>query len=166
MKTTREDDDLGSPEAAALWRRVRAGHGPHGATAPDALTMAAYVDGTLEAAARDQVEAWMAASPEALEMILAARPAGAKPYPPAPAGLVARASGLVGGRRASVQPASGGVMAWLAGWTQPSVWAAATAAMLLAAVISFEVGREATITLAAVQADDSIDISPSTDDLL
>lgn len=49
------------------------------------------------------------------------------------------------------------------------MWTAATAAMLLAAVISFEVGREATITLASaapVQADDSIDISPSTDDLL
>jgi len=169
MKTTREDNDLGSPAAAALWRRVRAGRTPQGAAAPDALTIAAYADGTLDLEARDRVEAWMAASPEALDLIISARSAAAKPYPPAPARLVARASGLVAGRRAIVPPASGGVLSWLAGWTQPSVWTAATAAMLLAAVISFEVGREATITLASaapVQADDSIDISPSSDDLL
>lgn len=172
MKTTREDDDLGSPEAAALWRRVRVGRAPQGVAAPDALTIAAYVDGTLESDERDRIEAWLAASPEALDLVIAARPEEAKPYPPAPAGLVARACGLVDGRPvlpAMAKPKSGGVMAWLAGWTQPSVWATATAAMVLAAVISFEVGREATITLASaapVQADDSIDISPSADDLL
>jgi anti-sigma factor RsiW len=169
MNTTRKDDDLGSSEAAALWRRARNGLGPQGVASPDALTIAAYVDGTLDSAARDQVEAWMASSPEALDLVIAARSASAKPTPPAPARLVARACRLVGGRPAVADSATGGVWAWLAGLTQPSVWAAATAAMLLAAVVSFEVGREATVTLASAaptQADDSVDIVPSADDLI
>ena len=48
-------------DGAGLWARARDGWRDSTAApeAPDSLTLAAYLDGTLEAAARERVEAWM-----------------------------------------------------------------------------------------------------------
>ncbi len=172
MSASRKDKDHepGSPAMAEVWRRFRAEAGPSAAPAtPDPLTVAAYVDGSLEAPARDRVEAWMAAIPEAVELIAAARSLPGSPLLAAPAPLLARARGLVRDRAAPAEPAGGGMRAWFSGLVRPSAWAAAAAAMLLAAVIGFEAGREATASLNAsltVAADDGADFGPTTDDLL
>jgi len=170
--------ELGSPEAAELWRRVGAGRGtgrePGDApAAPDPLLIAAYVDGKLDPQARDRVEAWMAGSPDALDLVIAARAAhaGAPPAAP-PAELLTRARGLV--RPAAVHiGAKRTIGDWFADMTRPGVWAATAAAMLFAAVISFELGREATVNLAATEVlsvasadDDGLGFDPSAGDLL
>jgi len=172
MTDSRKDTDYepGSPLAAELWRRARAGAGPAAAPeVPDSLTIAAYVDGTLEASARDRVEAWMAAVPEAVDLIAAARSVPEAPLPAAPAALLARARGLVRDRAAPAKSAAGGMSAWFSGMALPSAWAAAAAVLLLAAVIGFEAGQVTTVGLdptLTVAADENIDFGPTTDDLL
>ncbi len=175
----------GSPEAAELWRQVGVESGPGtGPEAPDSLLIAAYVDGTLDPPARDRVETWMAGSPDALDLVLAARAAhaGAPPAvpPAAPLQLLARARGLV--RPPAVADTAGRrtLGDWFAGLAppsiaQPGVWAATAAAMVFAAVFSFELGRETTVKLAATRADtlivaaaddDGLGFGPSSGDLL
>lgn len=138
-----------------LWSAARAAWRDAGADAPDALTLAAYLDGRLEAAEQARVEAWMAGSDEALELMLAARSAGSEP---APAALVARAQGLIGGAEPAKRRVGGPVARllapfgdWFAGALQPAGWAASAAALLLLAAGSFELGQFGTQEIAAVQ---------------
>ncbi|MHA1600532.1 MAG: hypothetical protein ACTSW2_06880, partial [Alphaproteobacteria bacterium] len=132
-----------------------------------------YVDGALDPQARDRVEVWMAGSPDALDLVIAARAAHADAPPAAPAGLLSRARGLVRVEAVADTGWRQTIADWFAGIARPSVWAATTAAMLLAAVVSFELGREATIDLAASQTltvasaeDDGLGFDPSAGDLL
>ena len=69
-----------SKAGAELWARAREGWRVATAApdAPDSMTLAAYLDGTLDQAARERVEAWMAASPEALDLMISARSAQAE----------------------------------------------------------------------------------------
>jgi|GEM_PF-1377531 len=165
----------GSPEAAELWRQIEveddSGSGPE---TPETLLIAAYVDGTLDPPARDRVEAWMAGSSDALDLVLAARAAHAgAPLAAPPADLLTRAQGLV---RPPVAANTGwrhGGAGWFAGMVRPGMWAAITAAMLFAAVVSFELGRETTVKLAATQTltvasadDDGLGFDPIAGDLL
>ena len=69
-------------DGARLWARARPGWRAFASPgealgvsgeAPDPLILAAYLDGTLDLAERERVEAWMAAFPEALELMAAAR---------------------------------------------------------------------------------------------
>ncbi len=154
-------------DGAGLWARARPGwRAAHRSElaeeAPNPLMLAAYLDGTLDQAGREAVEAWMAATPEALDLMIAARAGLAEPPgapEAAPAGLVSRAQGLV--RAPPREPAreSGGLGAWLRGligfepeaW-RPLAWAGVTAALLV--VVSaggFELGRLGTERLVSVQ---------------
>ena len=141
--------------APGLWARARAGwRSAITPEAPNPLTLAAYLDDTLEEAERDWVEAWMAASPEALDLMAAAREALGQAPGTAPVSLVSRARGLV---RAPVVE-SAGFGAWLRGligfapeaW-RPLVWAGVTAALLVVSAGGFELGRLGTERLVSVQ---------------
>jgi hypothetical protein len=94
------------PEDRALWDRARAAWRGAAATEPavadpDALTLAAYLEGGLGEAERARVEAWMAGSDAALDLALTAREADrtgwlawtgalfARPWHPAMSGLAA-----------------------------------------------------------------------------
>ncbi len=175
MSGSDKDTEVGSPAAAELWRRIEAGNSPgNGLEAPDPLLIAAYVDGTLDPQARDRIEAWMAVSSDSLDLVLMARSAhtGAPPAAP-PTGLLVRAQGLVRTKAAADTGWRHGVADGFAGMMRPGVWAATAAAMLFAAVISFELGREAAVNLAATQTltvasaqDDGFDFGLSADDLL
>jgi len=77
-----------------------------------------------------------------------------------------RPATVAGARRRSIAE-------WLADTMQPGLWAATAAAMLFAAVLSFELGREASVNLAATETlsvasadDDGWDVVPSVGDLL
>lgn len=170
-------EDFGSDRRdAALWRRARAawieGAGP--AEAPDPTTLAAYLDGGLDAAARDRVEAWMAASEEALDLVIAAREALAAPAGEVPDGFVRRAQGIVAARPAPAGPggsAMAGLGAWLGGFWRPAAWAGAAAAVvLLASASGFELGRVGVAELAALDGiamqDLDLALDPGADDLL
>ena len=94
------------------WRAVAAPGEAPGASgeAPDPLILAAYLDGALDTAERERVEAWMAAFPEAFELMAAVRQTleqGSRE--PSPESLIFRAQGLV---RAPVREPAG-LLAWL-----------------------------------------------------
>ena len=159
-------------DGARLWARARPGWralaapgGAPGASgeAPDPLILAAYLDGALDQAERERVEAWMAASPEALDLIAAAREALGQEPGATPESLISRAQGLV---RAPVREPAG-LLAWLRGLTgfevqawRPIAWAGVTAVLLVASAGGFELGRLGTEQLASIQtaAGDDLDL--------
>ncbi len=146
-----------SKAGAELWARAREGWRAAAPRpeAPDSLTLAAYLDGTLDEAARERVEAWMAASPEALDLVISARSAQAAAPEAAPDGLTSRAQGLV---RERPRAARAGLGAWLSGliafqveaW-RPVAWAGVTAALLVVSTGGFELGRLGALYMAPVQ---------------
>lgn len=161
-------------DGTGLWARARAGWRDAAAApeAPDPLNLAAYLDGTLDDAARERVEAWMATSPEALDLVIALRAAGAPEA--VPESLLARAQGLV---RERPRPARAGLGAWLDGlfsfqmaaW-RPVAWAGVTAALVLVSTGGFELGRLGALRAAEVEtvsADDlGLGLSDPADDFL
>ena len=149
---------------ARLWARARPGwraltapgeaSGAFG-EAPDPLILAAYLDGALDAAEHERVEAWMAAVPEALELMAAARQSLEEDSrEPSPESLILRAQGLV--RPPLREPT--GLLAWLRGlaglevqaW-RPLAWAGVTAVLLVVSAGGFELGRLGTERLVSVQ---------------
>ncbi len=153
-----------SEDGAELWARARAGWRETAPRpeAPDSLTLAAYLDGTLDAAALERVEAWMAASPEALDLMISARSAQVAAPEAAPDGLVSRAQGLV---RARPRAARAGLGTWLSGLIEfqveawrPVAWAGVTAALLVVSTGGFELGRLGALHLAPVQTAASDDL--------
>ncbi len=149
-------------DGARLWARARPGWRAAIASglaeeAPNPLMLAAYLDDTLDEAGRAAVEAWMAATPEALDLMIAARAELAEPpgaAGAAPESLVSRAQGLV---RAPVRE-SAGPGAWLRGligfdseaW-RPLAWAGVAAVLLVVSAGGFELGRLGTERLVPVQ---------------
>jgi hypothetical protein len=89
----------------------------------DLLKLAAWIDGRLDDAEREQVEDWLAAEPRHLDLALSARsaPGLAAPWPRR---AEARAAGLVAPVRPSLR-----------------MFAAAAAAVLIVALGGFEMGR-------------------------
>ena len=85
-----------SADLAALWRRFhtldRTGRDQAVDDADIALDLAAYADGRLNEVAAEAVETWLAAHPEALDDLIAARTAGDAT---APQRVVDRAAALV-----------------------------------------------------------------------
>ncbi len=147
-------------DGAGLWARARLGWRASAAPgapeeAPDPLILAAYLDGTLDLAEHERVEAWMAAFPEALELMTAARETlGEGSREPSPESLILRAQGLV--RAPLREPA--GLLAWLRGlagleiqaW-RPVAWAGVTAVLLVVSAGGFELGRLGVERLVSVQ---------------
>ncbi len=141
-------------DGAGLWARARPGWRDAAAApeAPDPLTLAAYLDGTLEAAAQERVEAWMAAAPEALNLVMALREAGAPEA--VPESLLARAQGLVRERprpAASLGARLGGLFSFqMAAW-RPVAWAGVTAVLLVVSTGGFELGRQGALHMVDFQ---------------
>lgn len=147
---------------AALWRRTRVAwtaSGP-GAEPPDLTMLAAYLDGTLDPEGEAPVEAWLAGSPEGLDLVLAARAAQDGATMAVPQRVLSRARALV---RAGPPAASAGrgagarAQGGLGRWLQPAAWVGIAAAVLLASVSGFELGRAGVqhlVSLDAAMADD------------
>ena len=99
--------------------------------APDALTLAAYLDGALDETSSESVETWMAMAPEGLDDIQAIRDVLAAPARDAPDHVVARARAIVRSRPVPA-PAEASwlrrIFSGAAGLPQPTVWAGAAAA--------------------------------------
>jgi hypothetical protein len=140
------EQDRREQRDAELWRRLRdearAGVDGGSEEAPDEMTLAAYLDGTLDERAREPIEAWLAAAPEALDLLLAAREALAEPGAAAPEALVRRASALV------PDPPGRGLAAWFGGLfapagglAQPLGWSGAAVGVVLACLVGFQLGQ-------------------------
>ncbi|MFQ5776250.1 MAG: hypothetical protein ACE5GS_17165 [Kiloniellaceae bacterium] len=157
-----EDKNEGG-RAAELWRLARPGwlDAVAAAEAPDPMVLAAYLDGNLDPDARARVEAWMAASPAGLDLVAAAREAREAAAPAVvPDRVLRRASALV--RAGSASGARAGdwrarMASALAAWARSTAWAGVAAAILLASLSGFELGRtgvEHLASLDALMADD------------
>jgi anti-sigma factor RsiW len=110
----------------------------------DAMDLAAYLEGRGDEAVRARVEAALVASPEALELVVAARQALDAGSAAAPESLIARAQDLVPDSPAR-RP---GWMAWLGRlpalpWAPQRAMALATVAagFIVVSVAGFELGR-------------------------
>ena len=144
-------------DGAELWRRARDGWaGAQGVVAePESQTLAAYLDGTLDPDGRERVETWMAAAPEAVDLVVSVRRSLAEPAPEVPNEVVRRAQGLVRERptgHAQAPSWLGRLLDPLAAMGRPAAWAGVTAAVLLSAVSAFELGRTGTRHMAALDA--------------
>src|SRR6185437_8141385 len=106
-------------DEAALWRRWRSAFASGAAhpVEPDALLLAEYAEGRLAEEASRTIEDWLAAHPETVSDILAARRAARGGNPAAADAVIARAAALVAvgdaqiltfpaGRRASLRTAA------------------------------------------------------------
>lgn len=140
-----------------LWRRARPAWRARAAEAeaPDSLEIAAYLEGRLDAAARDRLEDLLAGSPESLDLVLAARRSLAEGSAPAAAALIERACALVPGPA----PRRPRVAGWLISLTQAfrrreraATLALAACAVILAGIGGFELGRMGYINTLAVEA--------------
>jgi anti-sigma factor RsiW len=128
-------------EAAALWREAKdawRGAEPEGEPV-DFMTLAAYLDGGLSEEERAALEARIARDPALLAELAALR--GIEPQEP-PAGLILRAQGLVREAPKAETAKSGGLAGLFAGgFLRPLGWGSAFAALLVACLLSFELGR-------------------------
>ncbi len=144
------EDKTKTEEGAALWRRAReAGASPaevreQETEAPEALWLAAYLDGSLAEDEAARLEARLAGDPALLSEVLALRETLAAGPEAVPAGVVEKAQALRPQRKAQqATPEKGG--SWfghlLAGWLRPAVPAFAAVALVLACAGAFELGR-------------------------
>lgn len=120
-----------------LWGRYREGlgHVPD-AGEPDAGLIAAWLDGTLDDAERDRVEAWLAVSPRAMEVLIAAREVRRADPMSAPANLISAAKALLG--RPAARRGAGG---WHIGALVRGLeWSGAAAAIVIACIVGFTLG--------------------------
>ena len=108
---------------------------------PDALVLAAFLEGNASEAEKRQVELWLAGDPEAATLLRSLRTL--PEAVPAPEAVLARAQDIV---RAPSRSIKGSGAAWRSGFGDLFAgaglqWAAAAAMMLLVAVSGFEAGR-------------------------
>jgi anti-sigma factor RsiW len=139
------EDKIKTEEGAVLWRRARqAAAAPSESEAPQALWLAAYLDGRLAEDEAARLEARLARDPALLDELLALRAtldAGAAGPEEVPAAVVARAQALRDGQQAA-RPAAGSWFGQILGaWLRPAVPAFAAVALLLACAGAFELGR-------------------------
>lgn len=145
------DDDRMNGPGVGLWRRARAAWAEGEAAGavvdeePDALLLAAYIDGRLDARACERLEARLLAANGGVDLLVFARAATAAPTAPVPDAVIGRAQALV---RAPARV--GRVSAWWSRTVSPIVWSGVAAALLLAAVSGFELGRLGVERLAAL----------------
>jgi len=137
---------------APLWRRWREGQAGAGdaAAEPDALTLAVYAEGRLGRPGVDPetdpavatVEAWMAAHPDLLADLAAARSAHDEI---ADAAIVARASALIARPAGNVSALS--LRATRPVWQDAMAWSGIAATLLAAVLIGFQLGNDNVVDL-------------------
>jgi len=135
-----------SPDEGALWQRWRSLRPAPAGERPDAMTLAAYVEGRLGLAEAETVEEWLSADPDLAADAASARYAALGPLPEAADGIIARASALV-------LPKDERVVALHASARRPSWhrmvrWSAMAASILVASAIGFALGNDTYVSLA------------------
>lgn len=143
------EEDFKTSEGRALWHRCREGwRPPADDEAPDALLLAAYLDGRLAEEEAARLEARLTGEPALLDELLTLRATLAAGPQAAPAAVIARAQALrpeaPAVRGAGTEKAAGafGLVERLFGvWLRPAVPALAGIALLLACAGAFELGR-------------------------
>jgi len=143
--------DRNSAGDKALWRRYRGrAYGPEAAASPDLELIAAFLDGRLTGPERAAAEAWLAATPAAVEVLVAAQRArlsGERPI--VPREIIARAQALAdpAAPQAATAPGWRERLADLPRLLPMAQWAAAAALLALACYAGFDLGLESGLAL-------------------
>jgi anti-sigma factor RsiW len=134
-------------EEAALWRRwqLDSGRGD-GAAGIDPLLLAAYAEGRLDEARAEPVEDWLAARPEVLADIVAARAATAAALPAAPEAVIARAAALVEPPDPKIVRFPASAVARHRSWRTAFAWSSIAASLLATSLIGFALGNDAYVS--------------------
>lgn len=180
------EDKTKTKEGAALWRRAREAGAPPGevreeAEAPEALWLAAYLDGSLAEDEAARLEAQLAGDPALLDELLVLRETLAAGPEVVPAGVVEKAQALRPEQKEALRPQRKAQQAaparegsWfghlLAGWLRPAVPAFAAVALVLACAGAFELGRyqgeQMDSTQTAEASDSEVPVDLLLDDLI
>jgi hypothetical protein len=135
-----------------LWRRWQALGEESRVPEPDALLLAAYAEGRLSEAEAEPVEAWLAATPDALSDVTSARTTYQRPPRVVFEHILDNASELVPG---IAEPASAQVMPFRPRlrpqWRTAIAWSSLAASILCASLVGFSMGSDAYTNLSDVQ---------------
>lgn len=136
-------------EGAALWQRWRSlsRTEPKNAADDNALLLAAYVDGRLDAASAEAVEEWLAEHDTALDDVIAVRALAAARIDLAPDAMVARAAALVAAPDPVVVPFAAAA-AQHRRWRIAAGWSGLAASVLATSLVGFSLGSSAYFDLA------------------
>ena len=136
-------------DEAALWRRWRSASvsGAVAAFEPDAVLLAAYAEDRLPEAMTGTIDDWLAAHPEMMSDILAARRAARGEAAAASEAVIARAAALVvaGDAQILTFPPS---TARRASWRTAAIWSGLAASLVVTSMIGFTLGSSAYLSLA------------------
>ncbi|HWE75016.1 MAG TPA: hypothetical protein VG328_17785 [Stellaceae bacterium] len=143
-----------------LWRRWRALGADSRVAEPDALLLAAYAEGRLSEAEAEPVEAWLAATPEALDDVVAARATYQHPPRVVFEHVLTKATALVPGEGAT---ADAEILPFeprrpphlRRQWRTAIAWSSIAASILCASLVGFSMGSDAYSNLSGTQAVDS-----------
>jgi hypothetical protein len=139
-----------------LWRRWQALGEESRVAEPEPLLLAAYAEGRLNEAEAEPVEAWLAATPEALTDIVAARSTYHRPPRLVFEHILGKASELVPG---AAEPASAQILPFRPRlrpqWRTAIAWSSLAACILCASLVGFSMGSDAYANLSGTQAVDS-----------
>jgi anti-sigma factor RsiW len=139
-----------------LWRRWQALGEDSRVVEPDALLLAAYAEGRLSEAEAEPVEAWLAATPDALSDVIAARTTYQRPPRLVFEHVLEKASALVPDE---ITPASAKILPFrprvLSQWRTAIAWSSVAASILCASLVGFSMGSDAYANLSGTQAVDS-----------
>ena len=146
-----------------LWRRWQALDVLASRVAePDALALAAYAEGRLSEIEAEAVEAWLAAAPEGVDDIIAAREINQRPPNLVYQHVMSNACHLVAGvdtaAAPETSPTSTNVVTLhrrLPQWRTALAWSSVAASLLCASMIGFSMGSDAYATLSQTQTVDS-----------
>ena len=140
-----------------LWQRWRALGEKSRVAKPDTMLCAAYAEGRLSEAEAEAVEAWLAATPEALGDIIAARATDQPRL--VDARILEKAGALVPGL---ATPAGAGILPFRPRAPQPPpqwrtalAWSSIAASLLCASLVGFSMGSDAYASLSGTQAVDT-----------
>src|SRR5271170_4551770 len=123
---------------ASLWQRWRHdNHSASGGGPPDPLLLAAYAEGRLDETQAEPVEDWLAAHPEALADLIAAREASAAAPPAAPEAVIARAAALVAPADAKVVSFAAAIAVRRRSWRTAAAWSGLAASLLVTSMGGF-----------------------------
>jgi anti-sigma factor RsiW len=139
-----------------LWRRWQALGDDSRVVEPDALLLAAYAEGRLSEADAQPVEAWLAATPEAMSDVIAARTTYQRPPRMVFEHVLGRAHELVPG---DTTPESAEILAFQPKrrpqWRTAIAWSSIAASLLCASLVGFSMGSDAYANLTGTQTVDS-----------
>jgi hypothetical protein len=131
-------------DEAALWRRWRSAAVSVEAAAPDTVLLAAYAEDRLSEEAAEPVEDWLAAHPEAVADILAARLAASAESSDADPALVERAIALVVAGDAQILPFRRPARP---SWRTAAMWSGMAASLVVTSMIGFTLGNSAYLSM-------------------